>query len=290
MRIGKTNAFRSIILREKIENLPIRMKSKILFIISFQLIIAFQGFSQPLRKINNGAFQRGEQLYYRAFYEALLIGQVDAGEAKLEVKMENSKIANRSTYKVVFAGETKDSYNWFYRVSDRYETVIDEEAMVPWIFVRRMEEGKYRCSQNVVFNQIKKTAQINDNNPIKIQANVQDFISILYYARTIDVSGLKVGAEIPIDYFLDDNVWTTKIIYLGKETIKTKLGTFNCIKVKPLVLKGRVFKEVYPLTIWISDDKNHIPVMAESTVLVGVVKVELMQYKGLKNPFVAKIK
>ncbi|MFZ4572418.1 MAG: hypothetical protein ACOYM0_14915 [Bacteroidales bacterium] len=32
-----------------------------------------------------------------------------------------------------------------------------------------------------------------------------------------------------------------------------------------------------------SDDKNHIPILAKSAVVVGSVKMELVDYKGLKN-------
>jgi hypothetical protein len=38
------------------------------------------------------------------------------------------------------------------------------------------------------------------------------------------------------------------------------------------------------VNIWITDDKNHIPVLGQADVLVGSIKAELMQYKGLANP------
>jgi hypothetical protein len=44
------------------------------------------------------------------------------------------------------------------------------------------------------------------------------------------------------------------------------------------------------MTLWISDDKNKIPVMAQSGIIVGSVKMELIEYSGLKNPMSSKIR
>jgi hypothetical protein len=38
------------------------------------------------------------------------------------------------------------------------------------------------------------------------------------------------------------------------------------------------------MDIWVSDDKNRIPILAKSAVVVGSVKLELIEYKGLANP------
>lgn len=38
------------------------------------------------------------------------------------------------------------------------------------------------------------------------------------------------------------------------------------------------------MTVWISDDKNKIPILAQAKVLVGSIKMELVDYKNLANP------
>jgi hypothetical protein len=45
-----------------------------------------------------------------------------------------------------------------------------------------------------------------------------------------------------------------------------------------------VFKDDDDLTVWITDDMNHIPVLAEAEILVGSIKMELKDYRGLRNP------
>jgi len=72
--------------------------------------------------------------------------------------------------------------------------------------------------------------------------------------------------------------------YIGRETITIESGTFRCIKFVPVLQKGRVFKEEQDLTVWITDDLNHIPVLAEADILVGSVKMELKEFGGIRNP------
>ena len=72
------------------------------------------------------------------------------------------------------------------------------------------------------------------------------------------------------------------IHYIGKETVKTRYGKFNAIKLKPLLIKEGVFDGGEKMTIWITDDQNHIPVRIESPITVGSIKVDLMQYENLK--------
>jgi hypothetical protein len=56
-----------------------------------------------------------------------------------------------------------------------------------------------------------------------------------------------------------------------------------------MVATGNVFSQPYPMDIWITDDKNRIPVLARSAVIVGSVKMELVKYQGLANPLTALI-
>ena len=77
---------------------------------------------------------------------------------------------------------------------------------------------------------------------------------------------------------------------MGKETITIGLGTFKCVKFKPMVATGKVFKDEYPMTLYVTDDKNHIPILAEAAILVGKVKMELITCNGLANPVTSRVK
>ncbi len=263
------------------------MKKYLIFSIIVFGVLA-SAYSQELRKVKNEAFKRGEKLKFRVYYQSLLTGKVTAGEATLQVKKEDKIIASRSTYHIVGIGRSKGAFNLFFKVMDRFETYIDEEAIIPWVFIRRTREGGYEKDDDVTFNQVTHVA-VSRSATSKIPENVQDIISAFFYARTYDYSNAKVGDEFPIDFFLDDSIYTSKIVFEGKEVIETSLGKFNALRFKPMVVSGEVFSQEYPMTLWITDDKNHLPLIAESAVVIGSIKMELVKYSGLANPVTSKI-
>jgi len=262
---------------------------RMIIILAIFLPLATAINAQEFRKVTNNAFQRGEKLTFRAYYDALLTGKVTAGEVTLEITKENKKISGRNTMHIVGIGKTKGVFNLFFKVIDRYESYIDEEAMIPWVFIRRVNEGGYIINQDVMFNHMQRVAKSNTAT-VPVPENIQDIISTFYYARTLDISHLQPGDSYPIDFFIDDTVYNSHFVYLGLETIKTAIGTVRCYKVKPRVAKGSAFSEDYPMILYISADKNRLPILGESKVIVGTVKLELINYKGIRNPFEAKVK
>jgi hypothetical protein len=268
------------------------MKKIFLTTVVLTIFVATSAFSQ-LRTITNTAFKRGEVLRYKVYYDAILTGKVVAGEAELEVKDENKQIAGRNTYHIVGLGLTKGTFNLFYKVVDRYESYVDEESLIPWIFIRRVNEGGYQISEDVTFNQYTKIAITTDNKKntttnTVVSENIQDIISMFYYARTLDFSNATIGQIFPVPFFIDDTVYSSNIIYQGKEDVTIGLGTYKAIKFKPSVATGNVFSDEYPISMWVTDDKNHVPILATSAVLVGTVKLELIKYSGLANAVTSK--
>ncbi len=260
----------------------------LLLVIPFVLLVVSVS-GQGLRKIENNAFQRGEKISYRVFYDSYITGNVHAGEASLEIKEKNEKIAGRNTMNVVGLGRTKGAFNYFFKVVNRYETYIDEDAIVPLLFIRRINEGGYKKSQDVVFNHFENIA-ISNTATVPVKENIQDLISSFYYLRTYDYSDAREGDVYDVSFFLDDTIYVSRVMFDGREEITTRMGTFKTLRFKPQVLTGDVFSQPYPMTLWISDDKNKIPVLAQSGIIVGSVKMELTGYEGLKNPLTSKIK
>ena len=88
-----------------------------------------------------------------------------------------------------------------------------------------------------------------------------------------------------LDLFFDSETFLFKLKYLGHETIKTKFGKINCIKFRPYVMAGRVFKEEESLTLWVTADDNKVPIKIKADLDVGSLRADLVALKGLKYPF-----
>ena len=228
----------------------------------------------------NFTTQNGEQIKYTVYYSVMGIF-ANAGDATFTNSLE--KLNGKTVYHISAEGASNSSYDFLYKVRDKYETYIDTATMEPLKFVRNVAEGKHKHYENITFNHAAKTAVTSDG-VFKIPECIQDVISAVYSARNINFDAYKKDDKIPFKMFLDNEVYDMYVRYLGKEDIKTKFGKFRAIKFKPLLVKGTIFEGGEKMTVWVTDDNNHIPVRIESPIAVGSVKVDMMAYGGLRYP------
>lgn len=239
----------------------------------------FENTLEALPSRNNVAFKPGEVLTYRMHY-----GLLNAGGAVLEVKPDLIEVNGRKVYHIVGSGFTTGAADVFFKVRDRYETYMDKDALLPWLFVRRVDEGGYKFSQDYVFNHYTKKVDVGNNQKFDIPTGIQDMVSAFYSARNLDLSNAKEGDIFSLNCFLDKEIWPLKIRYIGKEVITTDMGKMRALKFRPIVQKGRVFKKEEDLNVWISDDKNHVPLRCKADVLVGSIKMDITSARNLANP------
>jgi hypothetical protein len=226
------------------------------------------------------AFQSGEKLKYLLHY-----GILNAGLAELKVNESNKQFdGKKRAYNMVGKGWTTGATDWFFKVNDHYETYMDGEELESLQFIRRVNEGGFIINQDYYFDTDSNKVMTQDNVKYDVPSGVQDMLSTFYYARNIDFSKAKVNDIFIIPAFVDNKVEYIRIIYKGKETIKTKSGKYKCIKFNPLVLEGRIFRDDEDVSVWITDDDNKIPVLIQSKVIVGSIKAELIEYEGLAHP------
>jgi len=254
------------------------MKKTLLILLA---LLAFQTtFSQK-----ESAFGDGEWFKFKMSYSGFL----KAGNATLAVK--DSKLDNKEVYHVVGKGWTTGMIKWFFKVKDRYESYFDKKTIIPYKFVRNIDEGGHTKDLEITFDHLNEKAIVKDKkrNTEKVfdtKPNIQDMVSTYYYLRNnIDVNTLKIGDEIRTDMFFDEENYGFKLQYLGEETITTDFGDIESLKFRPYVMAGRVFKEEESLTLWVSKDKNKVPLRIKADLAVGSLRADLEAFKGLKHPF-----
>ncbi len=233
----------------------------------------------PFKTIEHKAFAPGEVLEYKLAY-----GLINAGTAKLTISKSENKIQGREILHMVGEGRSISAFDWFFKVRDRYETYMDEKAVFPWLFVRRINEGGYSKEQDYKFFQNKGEVVNEDEETYQVPLGVQDMLSAFYYARTIDFSNAKKGDIFEFPAFVDEEVYPIRMKYKGKKKIKIKRGKFDCLVFSPSVQEGRIFESDDDLTVYITNDNNKIPVLAKAKVLVGSIRMELTDFTNLSNP------
>ncbi|MEO5984542.1 MAG: DUF3108 domain-containing protein [Ferruginibacter sp.] len=234
----------------------------------------------PFCGIKNTAFKNGELFTMKVFYNTLG-AYIGAGEATFSTTIE--RFNGKQVYHFIGEGKSYSFFDKLFRVRDRYESFVDTATLLPYKFIRNVDEGGLKIYNNVSFNHTTHTAT-STNGIFKTTNCIQDVVSSMYYARNINFNNYNPGDKIPFDMFLDDEVYHLYIRYLGKEKVKTRYGKFHAIKFKPLLVKGTMFTGGEKMTAWVSDDPNRLLLRVESPISVGSIKVDMMGYSNLRYP------
>lgn len=245
---------------------------------------SFEPVSKVKKSQQDFAFQGGEWLKFKMSYSNFL----NAGFSTMEVRETTNN--QKEAFHILGKGRSTGIVSLFFNVTDDYQTFMYKESLLPYRFIRKIDEGGYTKDEEILFNHEKNEAVVKNHkrntvNKHPIGDDIQDLMSSLYFLRNQNLSNLKAGDQIDLKMFLDQETTTFKLRFLGKEVVKTKFGKVKALKFKPMVQAGRVFKEQESLTIWISDDENKIPLLIKASLAVGSLRADLDEFKGLAHPF-----
>lgn len=265
---------------------PVIMK-RCLFATILLLLMSFNE-TATYRTVRNTSFHFGEKLEYRVHY-----GMLNAAEASMEISDKTVYRNNRPCYKVDIWGRSVGLFDLITRINDNWGTYIDTAAIIPHGFYRILEEGRYRKFEYVDFDHQKgeavttildkKTKEPREKIVSKVPANVQDMVSGYYYIRTLDFTKIKPGEVITIDAFFDEEQYDFKIRFVGRESLRTKIGRFNTLVLQPLLPKNGLFTGEDAIKLWISDDRNKIPLKVKASMFVGAVEIDIKRIRGARN-------
>lgn len=221
---------------------------------------------------NNLAFQNNERCTYDIDY-----GFINAGHAKYYIKEK------KNYFQVVVQGGSNAIVDLFFPIRDKYETHINKITLLPNYFYRNVAEGGDTIFQEYKFNHHANKAY-TQKGIFDIVPHSHDIFSSLFYCRSLSSKQLKKQPSFYINLFVDEKNYEMKIEYLGSEIIKTPIGKIRCMKFSPKVIVGRIFKSPDDLTVWISDDKNHLLVKVEMGILVGSIDATLQSIENIRFP------
>ena len=217
---------------------------------------------------------------------------VSSGECHFNTYLDNNQ------FHFVAYGFTYKKYDWLYKVRDTYESWTNMTSLAPYRFNREVSEGGTMYSNHYEFDYVNSkiystSSKEGVQNPIdtlNLSECIFDAVSLIYYTRTINFDNYKEGDLVPLKVILDGEVFETHIKYLGKEKIKLKGDrVFNTIKFSTLLIEGSIFKGEEDMNVWVTDDKNRLPVRIEAEILVGSINGVLLKESGLTYPLISEI-
>lgn len=264
--------------------LSLKVVFSLILISVFRLAVSNTLIAQPLPFKKESSFKAGEVLKYKLKYGFFL-----AAEASLTVTDSDVQFSSPHAFRLQARGKTSNAFSVLFPVDNRYTSYIDSKTFLPYFYTENISEGKYRRTDVVRFDHKNKKVSGNKGEFKSTSDQTFDLLSAYYFARNLDLTNVKPGQSFKLSYFLNDEVATLGIEYIGIETIDTELGKLECLKFSPEVKPGRIFKKNSRMYLWVTNDGNRIPVRANVEILVGTVSLELSGASGLKYPLGKKI-
>ena len=110
-----------------------------LFLMSFTPSKEMLGVDGGCNKLTQ-SYKSGEEFTLMVYYNWKRVW-VKAGDCTFRVKDESLK--GKPVLKISAIGRTYRSYDWVYKVRDKYETYLDKETLLPVQYYRDIYEGGY---------------------------------------------------------------------------------------------------------------------------------------------------
>lgn len=200
---------------------------------------------------------------------------IKAGTAELEVGKEGENI------RIVSTARSDRWVSVFYPVDDRVESVfkVGPSGALPISFVKRLREGRFRRHREYLFDNGAGKVFLNDHlkgekAEFAVPLTVFDPLSALYRMRALP---LRVGESVYLPVFDDKKLWNVEAKVLRKERVKTPLGSFDTIVVKPILQSEGIFSGSGDILIWLADDGRRVPVLMKTELDIGSVTAVLVR-------------
>lgn len=261
------------------------MKRYTLIIALFLFSVEIFAAKRDSSLLQQNVFGVGEKAKYKVYYKLKEVW-VTAGNVEFEI--DKKEVAGKEFWHIDTRGKSAPAFDLFFKVRDKYESVIDPETLLPMIFLRDVNEGGYKIFQRydffnrdsgIVESEVEDYQNPNSTNRYSIPTNAHDLVSAIYYSRNFNLNGIDSGHVFSTNVFLDNKNYKVGIRYLGKEKVVTDFGTYDCVVGQPLLIEGRIFDKADGMRIYMTDDDKRIPVMITSPLVVGEVMVLLTDYK-----------
>lgn len=253
------------------------MQNRIL--ITAMLLITFSSLQgQTMKRVP--VYQAGEKLRYQLYY-----GPINAGEAIMT--LEPAKFEGRDILHAVTLGYTTGLADRLFKVYDVYESFMEEDTGLPVKAIRNIREGNYRYYNEVLYDRESNKVESQLSGTHEVPEGILDMVSAIYKLRdTIRTPNLRSGDVIELMAFFSDELYPIVVRYRGTETIRTRMGKFHALRFSPVSEPGRLFKTEDDITVWFSNDRNLVPLRIRLNMLVGAVRMDLIETEGLRYPLI----
>lgn len=247
--------------------------------------------------LENHAFSSGEFLSYNLYYNWKFVW-VKVGTGSFSIVNTNYK--GQPAYRNSLITRGNGKLDKYFIMRDTLLGYITP-TLSPLYFRKGAEEGERYTVDEVWYDytggkcKVKMHRLKHNKTHIRLEKTtnqcVYDMLNIFTRARNLDPSGWKKGhtESFPV---ADGNGITTAILkFEGKEVVKgDDKVKYRCLKLTYSEYSERKKQYKQFGTLFVTDDKNHVPVRIDITLNFGIAKAFVTGMKGVRNPITAIVK
>ena len=228
-------------------------------------------------------------------------GIFNAGEASMVTDISTYPISDDISYKIDVFGKSVGIFDLFTRVRDNWGVYISSSKLQPKTFYKYLEEGKYRKNEILNFVEGSDSVQIQvldkeskefiENKYLHFENDIKKiirsyfmnyWIASLAYLRSQDYTNFHSSELVDIPYFEENDKFSYQMKFLRRDTIETKIGSYNSLVFAPIIPKNKLFEEEDAVKFWLTDDHLKIPLKLEAKMNFGSFVIEVSDYSNVK--------
>lgn len=258
-------------------------------------ILVFTFFNNDLSaqcKIKNDYFQAGEEMTYDLYAK---FGPIHTKAGKSILSTTADKYNNTNVYKISLIAESTGNVQKLFTMNDTLISYMTKE-LVPLAYEKNAHEGKDNVHETVNYTysaggkidiNVKRHKNGEDKFDNNLTSNncIYDMASVVMYARTLDYSKMKKGDDVDVEFMSGRKKVKMVIEHDGIENIKANNKVnYECIKLVLSISDDAFTNKQEAMRVYITNDKNRMPVRLDSQLKIGSTRAILKAYKGNKYP------
>ena len=194
---------------------------------------------------------------------------VKAGETVLSIK-KDSLNAN-SIYHLKSTTRTNSFVDKLYKIRDEIDILFNQNDFSTIQVIKKINQnGKRKLFKSIIdYDSLKA---ISNNKTIKINGQVLDPLSAIYYLRNQEIKISDIFEFITYD---NDKLKEVRVVAKNIEMISTPSGDYECIVVVPEGKNGKLLRNKGAMKGWCSNNLSKFPVKIEHITKSGTMTMIL---------------
>jgi hypothetical protein len=214
----------------------------------------------------NLPFKIGEQLNYQVFIGS---NNTPLGLATFQVR-DRSRYFERDGVHLTVTAQTTGAAASLFVARDQIDSYVDPKALLPFRTVMNLAEGQRRLNQTLTINQDNGVATTERGTRIEIPVGTHDYLSFFYILRTFNFTTKKRNA---LAVLVENRPKTLFIESQKREPIQ--LGDRQVPAIALSITTDDPQADKYQLRIWISDDRQRLPLRITCVTRLGPLRADL---------------